>query len=266
MRSFSARGIVRELPEGGRTVVVSHEEIPGFMAKMTMEFALRNTNELSGLQVGDAINFELKATDEASWIENLRRTTNEVSLIRTSTPSISSLLHMAQLKKGDLMPDAEFLAEDCRVVKLSDFHGSALAFTFIFTRCPLPEFCPRMNQHFSRARELLLQRSTGPTNWQFLSISFDPEFDTPGVLQRYAQGQRGSNAERWLFAVAQTNVTAMLGRQIDFRFAKDGGSFAHNLRTVVLDGKRRIQCEFEGSKWKPEELAQAMTEAAQISK
>ena len=82
-------------------------------------------------------------------------------------------------------------------MKLSDFQGRSLAFTFIFTRCPLPTFCPRMNQHFSRARELLLKESGGATNWQFLSLSFDPDFDKPGVLARYAYSYRGPSADRW---------------------------------------------------------------------
>jgi len=263
IRSFSARGIIRELPVGGRSVVISHEAIPGFMAKMTMEFSVRNTNELKGLRAGDPIAFLVKATVDDSWIENLQRVSKgEVPSIAPTAPSITSLLHTSQLKRGDVLPDAELLTEDGRSLKLSAFQGSALAFTFIFTRCPLPDFCPRMNQHFSRARELLTQQPGGPTNWQFLSISFDPEFDKPGVLKRYASNYRGIDPDRWLFAVAQTNVTAFLGAQVDFRFANDGGGFAHNLRTVVLDPWRRIRRQFEGSKWKPEELAQAMAEAA----
>jgi hypothetical protein len=71
--------------------------------------------------------------------------------------------------------------------------------------------------HFSRARELLLQRAGGPTNWQFVSISFDPEFDKPGVLNRYAYSYRGQSADRWLFASAATNVMASFVSQLDFR-------------------------------------------------
>lgn len=263
MRSFLARGVVRSLSADGQTVVVRHEEIPGFMPKMTMEFNVRNTNELRGLSAGDAITFNVKATEEDSWIENIRRAgTNDLAPLPPSDPSSSSLLHVAQMKPGDVLPDAELLAEDGRTIKLSEFQGRALAFTFIFTRCPLPDYCPRMNQHFNRARDLLLQQSGGPTNWQFLSISFDPEFDKPGVLTRYAYSYRGKSADRWLFAAAPTNVMASFVSQLDFRFANEGGSFLHNLRTVVLDPQRRIYRQFDGNKWKAEELAQAMAEAS----
>jgi protein SCO1 len=263
LRSFLARGLVRSLPANGQAVVVRHEEIPGFMPKMTMAFDVRDTNELRGLKPGDAITFEVKATEEDSWIENIQpASTNGLAPLPPSDPSSSSLLHIAQMKAGDLLPDAELLAEDRRVIKLSEFQGRALAFTFIFTRCPLPDYCPRMNQHFNRARELLLQRPDGATNWQFLSVSFDPEFDKPGVLNRYAFSYRGKSADRWLFASAATNVMASFASQLDFRFANEGGSFLHNLRTVVLDPQRRIYRQFDGNKWKAEELAQAITDAA----
>jgi protein SCO1/2 len=263
LRSFFAKGLVRELPADGQTVVVRHEEIPGFMPKMTMSFDVRDTNELRGLKPGDAITFIVKATEEDSWIEKIRpAATNDLAPLPPSDPSSAALLHVAQMKQGDILPDAELLSEDGSTIKLSHFQGQALAFTFIFTRCPLPDYCPRMNQHFNRARDLLLKQSSGPTNWQFLSISFDPEFDKPGVLSRYAFSYRGKSADRWLFAAAPTNVMTSFVNQLDFRFANEGGSFLHNLRTVVLDPQRRIHRQFDGNKWKADELAQALAEAA----
>jgi protein SCO1/2 len=263
MRSFTARGVIREFPAGGRTVLVRHEEIPGFMPKMTMEFNVRDPNELRGLKAGDAITFRVKANEEESWIEGIQRaSTNGLALLPPVDPASASLLHVAQMKPGDVLPDAELLAEDGRMIRLSEFQGRALAFTFIFTRCPLPDFCPRMNQHFNRARNLLLQQPGGPTNWQFLSISFDPEFDKPGVLTRYAYSYRGQNADRWLFAAAPTNVMASMVAQLDFRFVNEGGSFLHNLRTVVLDPQRRVYRQFDGNAWKAQDLAQALAEAA----
>jgi protein SCO1/2 len=264
LRSFSARGVIREFPTEGKTIIVRHEEIPGFMPRMTMEFDVRDTNELRGLQKGDAIVFLVKATEEESWIEGIRRaSTNDLPPLPPAGPSAASLLQVAQLKPGDLLPDAELLAEDGRSIKLSDFHGRALAFTFIFTRCPLPNFCPRMNQHFSRARDLLTPQK-GSTNWQFLSISFDPDFDKPGVLSRYAHSYRGQSTDRWLFASAPTNVLASMSPLLDFRYADEGGSLVHNLRTVVVDPQRRVFKQFNGNAWKAEDLAQAMLDAGKM--
>ncbi len=267
LRSFEARGVIRELPGSGGSVVVRHEAIPGFMPKMTMAFDVRDPNELRGLRVGDAIAFHVKATDEESWIEHIRRgSTNDLAPLPSPDPASTALLHVAQLKPGDVLPDAALLAEDGRTIKLSEFRGCAVAFTFIFTRCPLPDYCPRMNQHFERARSLLLQRSGGPTNWQFLSISFDPEFDQPGVLTRYAFAYRGKNVDRWQFVSAGAGVMAGLSSQLDFRFANEGGSFLHNLRTVVLDRHGRVHRQFDGNKWKAEDLASALAEAALVNR
>ena len=263
VRAFTTRGLIRSIAPDFKTMIVRHEDIPGFMPKMTMEFDVRDTNEVRGLAPGDTITFIVKANEEDSWIEGIKRaSTNDVVAALPSDPASAALLNVAELKTGSIMPDAELLDEHGKTIKLSSFAGKAVAFTFIFTRCPLPDYCPRMNQHFNRARNLLLQKTDAPTNWQFLSISFDAEFDKPGVLNRYAYSYRGQNADRWLFAAAPTNVMAAMANQLDFRFANEGGTFLHNLRTVVLDPQRRVHRQFEGNKWKADELAQAIAEAA----
>ena len=113
--------------------------------------------------------------------------------------------------------------------------------------------------------ESILSQTGGPTNWQFLSISFDPEFDQPGVLTRYASSYRGPTPDCWMFAAAPAVVMASLVSQLDFHFVNEGGGYLHNLRTVVLDSQRRIYRQFNGNKWKAEELAQALAEAALVT-
>ena len=263
LRSFITRGVIRDIPADGASLVIRHEEIPGFMPKMTMEFEVRDPKEIRGLSIGDSVIFNIRATQEDSWIDGLRRAgTNDVIDPTPKDPSSAALLHVATLKPGDPMPDAELFGEDGRTVRFSDYKGKALAFTFIFTRCPLPNYCPRMNVNFSEARELLLQKMEGPTNWQFLSISFDPEFDKPSVLNRYAFSYRGAITNQWVFAAASTNLLASMSPQLDFRFANERGSFQHNLRTVVLDANGRVFRYFEGNKWTPEDLAASISEAA----
>jgi protein SCO1/2 len=262
-RSFPGHGVIQELPSGGGTVVIRHEEIPGYMPKMTMEFTVQNTNDLRGLQTGDEIDFVLKVSRQESRIEELHRT-RAGALPAATGQSLTELAQVAKLKPGDPMPDGELLAENGQKVHLSDFHGKALAFTFIFTRCPVPEFCPRMSQRFNQARELLLHMAGGPTNWQFLSISFDAQFDTPAVLAGYADYYREQSPDRWLFAAAPTNVLAEMASQLDFRFTNDSGCLVHNLRTAVLDPQGRLYRLFIGNEWDAGELAQAMAEAARL--
>lgn len=263
LRAFVARGIIRVMPEGGKSLVIKHEDIPGFMPKMTMEFEVRDSSQLKGLAVGDPIVFEIKANQNESWIEGIHRAgTNDLASVTPADPASIALLHANQLKPGEELPDHELLSEEGKTIHFSAFRGKAVAFTFIFTRCPLPDYCPRMSKNFSRTRELLVQRSDAPSNWQFLSVSFDPGFDQPGVLSRYAYSYRGGLTNQWLFAAAPTNVLKALASQIDFRLGNEEGSFQHNLRTVVLDTKGRVFRTFEGNQWKAEELADAMVLAA----
>lgn len=263
-RIFETRGVVRSVPEGGRTLVVRHEEIPGYMPKMTMELNVRDPNELRGVERDDEITFQLVATTNTHWIQNVKRV-GKASPASAADPVTTGARVVKELSVGDRLPDYELLAEDGRFIRFSDFRGQALAFTFIFSRCPLPDFCPRMGNNFAQARELILAQANAPTNWQFLSISFDPEFDTPATLRSYAQLYRHTNSDRWQFAAAPLTALGKLAPELDLMFAREAsGSISHNLRTVVLDPQGRIHRQFDGNQWTPETLAESLLEAAEI--
>ena len=120
-----------------------------------------------------------------------------------------------------------------------------------------------MGNNFAKARDLILAQPNAPTNWQFLSISFDPEYDTPTALRSYARSYRHDNSDRWLFAAASLKVLATLAPELDLMFAREeGGSISHNLRTVVLDPQGRVHRQFDGNQWTPEALAEALLDAA----
>lgn len=260
-RVFDTRGVVRSVPEGGRTLVVRHEEIPDYMPRMTMELNVRDTNEIAGLERDDEITFQLVATTNTHWIQQIKRVGKAAPTETTPPPGFTLT---KELEPGDAIPDYELLAENGRTIRFSEFRGTAVAFTFIFTRCPLPDFCPRMENNFAGARALLLTNTSAPTNWQFLSISFDPEFDSPEVLRSHARLYRLDNPDRWQFATASLKVLATLAPELDLMLAKEeGGSISHNLRTVVLDPQGRIHQQFNGNRWTPEELAEAIRTAAQ---
>ncbi len=257
-RIFSVHGVIRQIPPDHRHATIQHEKIPGYMAAMTMDFSVRDTNALAGLVPGDEINFNLVVTDDDDWIESLQRTG------KTTGVSGPPGWHVVEpeLQVGDLLPDAEFTSENGRIIHLSDFRGQALAFTFFFTSCPLPEFCPRMNKNFAEVRKLLLADTNAATNWQLLSVSFDSAFDEPVILASYASLYRGTNADRWVFAVASTNTLTALAPRLDFRYWRDAGVLSHNLRTIVLDGSGKIFRQFDGNDWTAAELAKALSTAA----
>jgi protein SCO1/2 len=263
-KSYEARGVIREISPDHRTVTIQHEKIPGFMAAMTMDFTVKATNELNTLAPDDEITFKLVVTDNDSWVENIRFVAHRIENVTNGVVMIH--VPTAELKSGDRLPDYELTDETGAKIHLSDFRGQALAFTFFFTRCPLPEYCPRMSKDFAETRQLLLTTPNAPTNWQFISISFDPEFDQPAVLSAYANYFREGNADRWRFAAASTNTLADLAPKLDLMVKHEGEGISHNLRTVVLDPEGRIFRQFDGNQWLPQKLADAMLEAAQIKK
>lgn len=262
-RSFQVRGVVREMPAGGETLVVRHEEIPGYMPKMTMELTVAEARELEGLSVGDAIEFRLVARREDHFIADIRR----LGRAPEGEVPMAGLKDTAEegqeLAPGDAVPDVGLRLETGEEVRLSRWRGSAVAMTFIFTRCPLPDFCPRMNRNFQEARDLLLARGGGPTNWVFLSLSFDVEFDQPAVLRSYAGLYRGDKADGWWFGVLGPSGVAAVKPAFDLLVTREAGGYSHNLRTVVVDPEGRVFRQFDGNRWTAGELAEAVVAAAE---
>jgi protein SCO1/2 len=260
-KSYNARGIIRQIAADHGKVTIQHEAIPGYMSAMTMDFSVKDTNDLNVLAPSDEITFRLVVGENESWVEDLRfvahRTGEATNYPFAFHPPV------AELKTGDRLPDCELVAEDGRHLRLSDFRGRALAFSFFYSRCPLPDYCPRMSKNLSTARQLILATPGAPMNWQLLSISFDPGFDNPAVLSGYADFFRHGDTNHWLFAAAPTNSLAHLAPQLDLMVVRDGENItSHNLRTVVLDPQGRIFRQLDGNQWTPQELADAVLEAA----
>jgi protein SCO1/2 len=260
---FQVRGVVKEVRAPDKEVVIKHEAIPGYMAAMTMPFDVKDAKELDGLGPGDQIAFRMTVTDTDGWIDQIRVLQKGVP--EDPKPAVASTRAVRQVEElnvGDLMPDYPFTTESRRAIKLGDFRGQALGFTFIYTRCPYPTFCPRQNRQFAEACAELKQRLPGPDKrWQLLSISFDPAFDTPAVLSRYAK-QFDFDAAWWSFCTGDMVEIDAITEQFGMFFARDGESFSHNVRTVVVDKAGRIQRIFVGNDWKTADFVAEMVKAA----
>jgi protein SCO1/2 len=259
-KTYDAHGVVRQIATDHRAITIQHDAIAGYMPAMTMEFPVKDTNELHGISPSDEIAFKLVVRENGDWVESIRFISQRIEDVTNGVVMIH--VPTAELKSGDVLPDYELTDEAGGKIRFADFRGRVLAFTFLFTRCPLPDFCPRMSQDFAETRRLLVNAPGGPTNWQFLSISFDPEFDHPVVLSSYANYFREGNPDRWLFAVASADTLASLAPKLDLMVVHEGGGISHNLRTVVLDPQGRIFRQFDGNQWLPQKLAEAIREAA----
>jgi len=259
---YSGRGIVLQLSPDRHTATIRHEQIPGYMAAMTMDFTVRDTNELHQISPNDEITFDLVVQTNSSWIEHIQFQSHHIGGSDLTNDTYVFHVPTDELKNGDPLPDGELVSEDGSPVKLSNFRGRALAFTFFFTSCPLPDYCPRMNRNFTETRQLLDAETNTAGRWELLSISFDSGFDKPEILAGYATFYRGQDTNHWLFCTAPTNTLAVLAPSLGLMVIRDTNGIMHNLRTVVVDPQGRIFRQFDGNRWTPRELADAILTAA----
>lgn len=260
-RIFAVKGVVKELKPDGRTVVIRHEAIADYMPAMTMPFEVKQTNELAGLQPGDAVAFRMLVTDREGWIDQVTKLGSGPAEETPSRETFRRVREVDPLNVGDPMPDYAFTNELGQPIHLGQFKGQALALSFIYTRCPFPNFCPRMSINFADACKKLTSLPDGPANWRLLSISFDPEHDTPEVLKNYARTYK-YDSNHWSFATGALIDIDAITEQFGLMFPREGIGFNHNLRTVVVDARGRVQRIFTGNEWKVDDLVAEMVRAA----
>jgi protein SCO1 len=257
---FQVKGVIKELKADGKTVEIRHEEVPNYMPAMTMPFEAKDARELTGLKAGDAISFRMIVTDADVWIDQIRKLTPPRPNELPSRSTIRFVRDVDPLQIGDPLPEYHFTNELGQVVSTSQFKGRALAITFIFTRCPLPNFCPLMSNNFAETQKKLMAMANGPTNWHLLTISFDPEFDTPAILKAYAQ-RFGAEPGHWNFLTGDLIDITAISEQFGQMFWREEGALSHNLRTAVVDASGRVQRILEGNKWTGDELVAELLKA-----
>jgi protein SCO1 len=260
---FEVRGVIQEVKASEKEIVIKHEEIPNYMPAMTMPFEVKNTNELAGLAPNDQVSFRMIVTDTEGWIENVKKTgVDTTSQGQQPRPKTRLVREVEPLEVGDKMTNYPFTNSLGEKIQLSDFAGQAYAFSFIFTRCPFPNFCPRMNMNFEAAYKKLISMENAPTNWHLISISFDPEFDTPQRLKEYS-ATYNPDPKKWSWVTGAMIDIDAITEQLGLAFAFENNTINHKLRTVVVDKNGTIRHIFWGNEWKREELVKEIVAGAQ---
>lgn len=263
-REYPVTGVVRRVEPERRSVVVKHEEIPGFMPAMTMPFDVKDAKELSGLKAGDRIAFRMLVTTNDGWIDTIRVVGTETNAPAPEPSPVRLTSSVPLLEAGAALPDYTLTNELGKVIRLSDFRGKVLAFTFIFTRCPYPDFCPRMTDLFARTQKALADQADAPRNIKFLSISFDPQNDTPDLLRAYAERYAYDPAQ-WSLATGAWDQLEPLTGNFGLLFGRDvpPEKMEHNLRTVVVRPSGRIHAILPSNEWSADDLIREIRAAAE---
>jgi len=259
--TFPLHGIVTEVDTAASRVTIRHDEIPNYMPAMEMPFKVKNPALLRGLTPGDSIGATLAVSRTESWLETLQVLHKGEQMQVLSADQIE-FQHL--VREGEEIPDLRLLNQDGKTLRISDFRGKALALTFVYTRCPLPDFCIRMSEHFRQTQQALKSDRSVDGRWHLLSISFDPAFDRPSVLKQYGRNY-GADFSDWDFGTDPDTSGKDLASFADcfgLSYAPSEGLIDHNLRTVVVDPRGRLVKVFRGNEWKSEELVEALRRAA----
>ena len=259
-QTYTVGGRVAGIQNDGRTLVVEHEEIPGYMPPMIMPLPVADSSMTAPLEPGDAVQFRLAVGDSASIIavRPLPDTAVARNPARTTTPITSADTEGPQmLQEGDRVPAGLTLVNQAsESLQIGDYRGQTLVLTFIYTRCPLPNYCPLMSKQFATLQPQLRERYGEEA--QLLSISFDPAYDTPQVLREYAS-KYTDRLDTWTFATGDSTqvqrATELFGVSAR-KTAED--EITHNLTTALIGPEGRVRRLWRGNDWAPADVQQAV--------
>ena len=259
IQHYPAFGIVLSVDRPHHTFTASIREIPGFMGAMAMPFNVRDPAEFNALRAGEIVDFTLAVGKQASWAENIRqhifRNSDEESQESARLHLLQSLnaprSNVKALEPGDEVPDFNFIDQAGAPIRLSQFRGKVVALTFMYTKCPLPDYCFRLNNNFGN-----LQRRFGAqlgNDLVFLSLSFDPVHDQPAVLTEYAKTWN-ANPKEWHFLTGPLPEVEQVCHEFNLNFWEEMGMITHTLHTVIIDRQGRVAANLEGNQFSAKQL------------
>ena len=251
VRQYEVRGQIVSLDAARREVLVDHEDIPGFMPAMVMTYKVGDAALLERKQPGDLITATLVVEEVDAYLSSMTTTGHAPIRNPGAGPAITDA---DLLKTGDPVPDAALIDETGAARPLSSLKGHRVALTFIYTRCPIPDFCPLMDRHFGRIQQEI-RSSPDLADVRLVSITLDPEFDTAPVLRKHAQAV-GAAPATWTFLTGSRDEVLALAKRFGV-ITEPGESAAvvvHNLRTALIDAEGRVAIVHSGNMWTPAEL------------
>ena len=243
-REYQLQGQILAVQPERNEVLIKHGDIKGFMPGMTMPFTVKDPALLRDRAAGDLVTATLVVSDNAAHLSTLTKT-GHAAVDVPATPPAPPII-----KPGDMVADAALVDQNGQKTSLAARRGHRVALTFIYTRCPLPDYCPLMDRHFVTIQKHL-QSTPALADVRLVTATLDPQFDTPAVLK--AHGERlGADPRIWSLVTGTPDAIAGFGKQFDLyveRNAQDAIDITHNLRTVVIDADGRLVKMRTGNDW-----------------
>ena len=246
VRRFELTGVMVGREASPARVVVAHDAVEAFMPAMTMSFEIRG--QAPPVLEGDRINATLVVSDRHSWLEDVRIAgRGGAARVRTSSHS--------RAMPGAIVPALTLLDQSGRARTIRDFAGRVVIVTFIYTRCPLPDFCPLMIRHLEAVRRRANVEGLGE-RLALLGVTLDPEFDTPAVLHAYGEAvlEGQTRFDHWTLATGTLDQVMDAARFFGVASRADGAPITHTLTTAVVGHDGRVLRLFESNSWRPDDL------------
>ena len=256
-KEYPLVGQVLAVDTNQQVITVKHQDVVGFMPGMTMPFKVKDAKELDGRKPGDLISATLIVEESLGYLADIKKT-GEAPL-----PAGEPVPRLAMIEPGTEVPDATLIDQEGRTKRVSDFRGKTIAVTFVYTRCPLPDFCPRMDRNFKAAQDLLRSDATLASRVHLLSVSFDPDYDTPPIMAAHAR-RVGADPALWSYLTGERKSVDLLAGAFGVSIMREDQpmqEIMHNLRTAVIDANGRLVTVLNGRDWTPEDLLSALRAA-----
>jgi protein SCO1/2 len=253
-RRYPFKGQILALAPDGAEASIKHDDIPGFMSAMTMSYKVRDAKEFAGLKPGDLITGTLVVETSGAYLTEVMKV-GEAPLDQPAQQPPPASSGFELLRPGETVPDMVFTDQDGHKRQFASFRGSPIVLTFVYTRCPMPTFCPLMDRHFA-AIQTELESDPALRSVRLASVSFDPETDTPAVLKSHA-ARLGADPARWSFLTGDRDEIDQFATRFGVsvvRELNDQGDITHTLRTAVVDGDGHLFKVYTGNAWTPEQV------------
>jgi protein SCO1/2 len=235
----------------GDTVSVAHDEIPGYMAAMTMPFTLANPAEGASFAPGDRVRFDLRVGPAKTSATNFTKIGRDTVILGgPSSPPVR------RIRTGEALPAINLIDQNGAGFSTRHLAAHPTVMTFIYTRCPVPEFCPRVTGYFKQIQRSLVAAPALP-DVRLLSVSLDPTFDTPPVLRAYGQAM-GADFSRWTFATGEAAEITALSQALAVHSERSSTVLDHTLATALIDREGILREIWRGNQWTVAEVMSAL--------
>ena len=260
-KRYELKGKVVIVEPEKHLVTITHEDIKGYMPGMTMPFTVPNDSDLQMLVPNAEVTATLVVDGSQSWLENL------FVVVKQGETGAATAAPAMQAKEGDEVPDYVLVNQDAKEIRIRNYRGKAVLLTFIYTRCPLPEFCTLMSNNLAQIDRKLGEDSQLYAKTHLLSISIDPAYDKPEVLRSYGAAHteryEKETFAHWEFAAGTEEQVKDIAQYFGLRYFPENDQIIHSLRTAIIAPDGKLVKVYTGNEWKPEEVVEELKKTLQ---